>query len=161
MPNHNHQRCINQALQLAADICHKRDLRFTSIRRKTLELVWSSHCAIKAYDILNLLSETGQKTQPPTVYRALDFLVKQGFVHKVESQNAFIGCPHPERRHNCQLLICEKCGTIEELCNEDITSRLTEAAEKHHFQIKNITLELKGICKRCGKHSIFKNDCTS
>ncbi len=151
MPNHNHQLCIDNALKNAAELCRERNVRFTEIRRRVLELVWASHRSIKAYDILSTLSEKGKKPQPPTVYRALDFLVEQGFVHKVESQNAFVGCIHPEHSHNCQLLICEKCGTVEELCNENVTTELTNAAKTKTFRIKNITLEIKGICKNCRK----------
>lgn len=149
MPDHNHKRCIETALRNAAEICRERNVHFTAIRRRVLELVWKSHQAIKAYEVLDLLAKDGRKPQPPTVYRALDFLVEHGLVHKVESQNSFIGCVHPDHGHNCQLLICEKCGIVEELCNEDVTNQLTRSAKAKGFHIKNITLEIKGICPKC------------
>lgn len=149
MCDHDHDNCIENALSDAEKICKERKVRFTKIRRRVLELIWSGHRAVKAYDILKLLSNEGKAPQPPMVYRALDFLVEQGFVHKVESLNAFVGCVHPGCSHNCQLLICEKCGIVEEFCQNDIRKMIEKGAKKKGFKVGNFVLEVMALCPSC------------
>ena len=97
---HDHRVCVKDALEQATAICAKRGARLTPIRRRVLELIWASHKPSGAYDILEALSQEsrGKRIAPPTVYRALDFLLEQGLIHRLESLNAFIGCPHPMRK---------------------------------------------------------------
>ncbi|MDX1710009.1 MAG: transcriptional repressor, partial [Rhodovibrionaceae bacterium] len=114
-PEHDHRHCVEQALGEAADLCRQRGARLTPIRRRVLELVWASHKAVGAYEILDALRSEHAGAAPPTVYRALDFLIAQGFVHRIESLNAFVGCPHPADRHAGQFLICLDCGAAAEL----------------------------------------------
>ncbi|NIN34158.1 MAG: transcriptional repressor, partial [Gammaproteobacteria bacterium] len=73
----------------------QRDVRLTPLRRRVLQLVWRSHEPVKAYDLLQILQSEKKGAAPPTIYRALDFLQEQGFVHKLESLNAYIGCSGP------------------------------------------------------------------
>jgi Fur family zinc uptake transcriptional regulator len=91
-PNHKHAYCLKSALVKVELRCNQRGLRLTAIRRRVLELVWKNHEPVKAYDILEILKTEKKGAAPPTVYRALDFLLQEGFVHKIESLNAYIGC---------------------------------------------------------------------
>ena len=97
MPHdHNHDDCIDAALTAAENHCQALGVNLTAQRRQVLGLVWRSHRPIGAYEIINALAMIdGKRVAPPTVYRALDFLTKQGLIHRVESLNAFIGCPDP------------------------------------------------------------------
>ena len=93
---HDHSRCVAEALAEAEALCAKQGTRLTTLRKRVLELVWASHKPLGAYDILGVLSEEdGRRAAPPTVYRALDFLLENGLVHRIASLNAFIGCVHP------------------------------------------------------------------
>ena len=94
--SHDHAQCIDAALDKAADLCSRRGARLTKLRRRVLELVWQGHAAVKAYDLLGALDRGAGAAKPPTVYRALDFLIAHGLVHRLESLNAFVGCPAPE-----------------------------------------------------------------
>ena len=96
---HDHRHCVATALAAAVERCAASGAQLTPIRRRVLELVWSSHAPIGAYDILAKLAADTGKVQPPTVYRALDFLKAQGLIHRIESRNAFIGCAQPDREH--------------------------------------------------------------
>ena len=90
---HDHSRCVSHALAEAEAICARQGLRLTALRKRVLELVWASHKPLGAYDILGVLSdEDGRRAAPPTVYRALDFLLENGLVHRIASLNAFVGC---------------------------------------------------------------------
>ena len=102
---HDHSHCVHSALSEADVLCAQKGLRLTALRRRVLELVWQSHKPLGAYDILAVLSEQdGRRAAPPTVYRALDFLLDNGLVHRIASLNAFIGCSHPEHAHQGQFL---------------------------------------------------------
>jgi Fur family zinc uptake transcriptional regulator len=146
---HNHSLCVEEALARAEAVCAERNERFTALRRIVLELVWSQHKPIKAYDLLAQLAEHHERPAPPTVYRALDFLREAGLVHKIQSLNAYVGCGQPERAHQGQFLICEGCGTIAELEDENVTSRIDQNAKKVGFKISSGTIEVNGLCRQC------------
>lgn len=151
---HDHAHCISDALSEAQSLCRTRGVKLTPIREKVLELVWQNHQPIGAYDILNILTkQEGRPAQPPTVYRALDFLQEQGLVHRIASINAFIGCPHPEghpeNNHNGCFLICENCRTTVEIDQPEIHQAIQACAESHQFSIKESAIELTGLCPNC------------
>jgi len=114
MAEHDHQGCITTALAVAERLCEERGVRFTPLRRRVLELIWSNHESVKAYDLLDAMKAFDKSAKPATVYRTLDFLLDQGLIHRIESLNAFVGCRQPERRHQLLLLICERCHTVDE-----------------------------------------------
>ncbi len=147
---HDHEKCIEHALIAAREICESRDTRFTPLRRKVLELVWGGHKPVTAYELLDMLSNDGKKrVAPPTVYRALDFLIDEGFVHRLESLNAFIGCPDPSHKHQGHFLICRECRTVTEVNDPELMSRISKAADAHGYTCENSMLEIKGICAVC------------
>lgn len=148
----SHSQCINQALAEAEKICLKRRSRLTPLRKRVLELVWRSHKPLGAYDLLVQLSKDGHKPAPPTVYRTLDFLQAQGLVHKINSLNAFIGCPHPQPGdHNRQFLICRLCGNVAEMHLDNVERAIVSAAKSAAFKVEQQALEIMGICEQCAK----------
>ncbi|BAW80913.1 ferric uptake regulator Fur family [Candidatus Nitrosoglobus terrae] len=148
-PKHDHLRCIHNALAVAEKTCASRGLRLTKLRRRVLELVWNRHRSIKAYDILEHLHQEYQRAAPPTVYRALDFLLQAGLIHRVETLNAYIGCGNPERPHIGQFLLCRHCGTVAELDAPEITDILVREANNLSFQTDCQTVEIRGLCPQC------------
>jgi Fur family zinc uptake transcriptional regulator len=146
---HDHAGCVANALATAEQLCHERGLRFTVTRRRVLELVWQSHKPIGAYDILEVLSQKSKSAAPPTVYRALDFLIEAGLVHRLDSLNAFIGCPDPASRHTGQFLICRQCRSVTELSDNEIESLVAQKAADNGFSAVRQMLEIEGLCKGC------------
>lgn len=147
---HDHSTCVREALATAATICEERGARLTPVRRRVLELIWSSHQAVKAYDLMaQMQGEMAQAAKPPTVYRALDFLMEQGLVHRVDSLNAFVGCPRPGRVHAEQLLICTECGGVGEIDDAAISRAILKATSRLGFRISRQTVELQGVCAAC------------
>jgi len=146
---HDHSVCIQDALDEAERICASRGSRFTKLRRQVLGMVWQGHKAVKAYDLLDQLATEGGSAKPPTVYRALDFLMHEGFVHKIQSLNAYVGCPHPGKKHVSQFLICDRCSGIEEVTSQSMTQEIEAAAHLSKFNISSQTVELHGTCKAC------------
>ena len=131
-------------------MCTRQGLRLTALRRRVLELVWQSHKPLGAYDILAVLSEQdGRRAAPPTVYRALDFLLENGLVHRIASLNAFIGCSHPEHVHQVQFLICRACHVAIELEQSSISDAIINSAKDVGFTVETQTVEVVGLCGSC------------
>ena len=146
---HDHAGCVAAALTTAEQLCRERGLRFTPTRRRVLELVWNSHKPIGAYDILEALGQESRSAAPPTVYRALDFLIDAGLVHRLDSLNAFIGCPNPASRHVGQFLICRECRSVTELSDSDIEELVAQKAAASGFTAVRQMLEIDGLCEHC------------
>lgn len=148
---HDHRSCLAEALAGAEALCAASGARLTALRRQVLEIIWQSHAPIGAYDILDALRKDRHSAQPPTVYRALDFLLAQGLVHRVASLNAYVGCTAPGRRHGAQMLICERCGTVAELEDSHIGDTVASAARSVGFRINSQAVEVVGTCRECAK----------
>jgi Fur family zinc uptake transcriptional regulator len=150
--DHDHRHCIEQAVSTASDLCVQRGVRLTPLRQRVLELVWRSHRPVGAYELLDLLrTEDGRSAAPPTVYRALEFLIEQRLIHRIESLNAFVGCVDPSRPHTAQYLICRKCGVINELEDKAITGAIGHQANRHGFVVHEQTVEIHGLCRTCAE----------
>ena len=147
--DHNHGDCIESALVTAESICKSQGQKLTKVRRRSLELIWQSHRPLGAYQLLAKLAEEGFNSAPPTVYRALDFLLSAGLIHKVESMNAYLGCAHADKAHKGYFLICDACHNVMELEYQDIHNALLAKAKQHGFEIRANTIELTGLCGSC------------
>ncbi len=146
---HDHAHCIASALAQADTLCEQRGARLTKNRRRVLELVWQSHAPVGAYELLERLREDGLSAAPPTVYRALEFLMSQGLVHRIETRNAFVGCPQPQHQHEAQYLLCEACGDAVEIDVGGVRRRIEALAAQHGFTVAAQTIEARGLCRRC------------
>lgn len=133
----------------ARQLCEQKGARFTPIREKVFCLLAATDGAIGAYELLEQLKATEPSAKPATIYRALDFLTEQGFIHKIESSNAFMLCHHFEHHHPAQLLICQQCGHVEELHSNILQQELIHLANAKGFDIHKQTIEARGICARC------------
>jgi Fur family zinc uptake transcriptional regulator len=144
---------LAHALRRAEHLCKERGVRLTKQRRIVLELLCASDKPLSAYEILDLMRATTKNPAPPTVYRALEFLLEQGLVHKLESLHAFVGCSHPDHPHFSQFLICSDCGEVSEMPSESIVQSLQTAEKITGFKTKHPVVELLGSCAQCaGKH---------
>lgn len=141
---------LSQLIARAQSLCEQRGVRLTAQRKRVYEIIVQSKRAISAYDLLDILRETEPQAKPPTVYRALDFLLSQGFVHKVESTNSFIACCLPGHEQHCsQLLICDSCGAVEECHADALSVALQAKAHQVGFAVNHHVVETHGICHTC------------
>ena len=143
-----------QLLSQAHNVCNKRGVRFTPAREQVFTLLANNDGAIGAYDLLEQLKTVDPSAKPATVYRALDFLSKQGFVHKIESINSFLLCHHfSDCNHPVQLLICDTCGHVEEIQSNHLDLALRTMADANGFQISHQIVEAHGECQTCQKNT--------
>lgn len=157
---HDHAQCQADAMERAEALCAGRGVRLTDIRRRVLECLWQSHRPTSAYDILHHLNENQfneagggdpdrKPLAPPAVYRALEFLLEQGLVHRLASLNAFVGCVHPEREHGAQFYICRVCRAVTEVRDADLTAGIRRIADSLGFAIQAPMVEVNGLCAAC------------
>jgi Fur family transcriptional regulator, zinc uptake regulator len=147
---HDHQRCIRVALDQALAVCASRGLRLTDLRRQVLEIVWQSHAPIGAYQILERLAGRRGRVAPPTVYRALEFLTREGLVHRIDSRNAYVGCTTPAQPHQAYFFICRDCGEAAEFHDPALAGSIGRCVQRAGFRLTSATVELAGLCSRCG-----------
>ena len=144
------QHAPAERVALAMSLCSARGVQLTELRRQVLELLWESGRPTGAYELIEVLKLRGSRpVGPPTVYRALEFLISQGFVSKIESQNAYVPCAHPERRHDCLFFICSNCGASVELEDQRLEGLISEDAALIGFSPTRRVVEVEGTCARC------------
>jgi Fur family zinc uptake transcriptional regulator len=138
---------LRRALGSAESKCVATQERLTPPRRRVLELLLESNAPLKAYDLIAAFGASGEPAKPPTVYRALEFLERLGFAHRIESLNAYVPCRLDADGHSAAFLICDCCGAAEEF-EPDFTAQLA-AAQAAGYAVRNVTLEARGRCPAC------------
>ncbi len=146
---HNHAACRAGAMEAARRGCKRRGARLTPTRRRVLELLLENHAALGAYDVLSRLKDEGLGAQPPVAYRALDFLVAQGFAHRIEKLNAYVACAHPGAAHAPAFMICRDCGAVAEMPEDTVTDTLADIASRMGFALEHAVVEAEGLCPGC------------
>jgi len=151
-PDHDHARCAADAIAHAETVCRDRGERFTPLRRQVLQALLSSHRPLGAYDVIELLARGHARPAPITVYRALDFLIEQGLVHRIVSRNAFLACAHNhEDRATVAFLICDRCDAVGEIPAASLARPLIDGARRDGFSPKFTVVEITGTCAHCAK----------
>ncbi len=150
---HDHGACIATALAQAEAECARRGARLTEVRRRVLELIWGSHQPVGAYVLLEALARDGFPSAPPTIYRALEFLLAHGLVHRIERLDSYVGCARPGAPHVGQFLLCAGCGRAAELDDPAIDQAVAAGAARHGFTVRRQTIEVEGLCAACSANS--------
>jgi len=143
------RRTVRMQLEMAAEACARRGAQLTELRRQVLGLILEADGPLTAYQLLDRLRETRKGAVPPTIYRALDFLMAQRLIHKLERLNAFIPCAESGHQHAVQFLICRQCGRVAEIEDHAAADALEHAAEREGFHPGNTVVEIEGTCAAC------------
>jgi Fur family transcriptional regulator, zinc uptake regulator len=139
-------------MTVAEAACAERGQRLTPLRRKVLSVLLGSHQPLGAYDIMERLAPGSPRPAPITVYRALDFLCENGFVHRIESRNAYLACVRPHMTGDLTVfLICERCGAVGEASSPEVAATIKSAACSAGFTPKSPVIEIGGVCTHCGR----------
>ncbi len=149
-PDHDHDRCAAEAIAHAEALCAAKAQRLTPLRRRVLETLLASHSPLGAYEIIERSAARGARPAPITIYRALDFLMDNGLVHRIESRNAFVACVHNHASSDIVVfLICERCGAVGEAPAKSVAEALKSAARAAGFAPQAPVIEIAGICAHC------------
>jgi Fur family zinc uptake transcriptional regulator len=144
---------VDRQLAAAEQACARSNTQLTELRRTVLGLVLQAERPLTAYQLLDRLKETRGRAMPPTVYRALDFLLDNKFIHKVESLNAFVACENGHHEHAIQFLICRGCGQVTEIEDHSVSEALETASRKVGFHPTSTIVEIEGRCAACAAPS--------
>lgn len=138
---------LRRALGAAETRCSQTQARLTPPRRRVLELLLGADAPQRAYDLIAAFGAAGEPAKPPTVYRALEFLERLGFAHRIESLNAYVPCRIEGEGHRAAFLICDCCGAAQEF-EPDLSPALA-AARAAGYDARSVTLEARGFCPAC------------
>ena len=153
-PNCRGRHATAERVALAMSLCDERGVQLTKLRRQILELLWETGRPTGAYELIEALKlRDSRPVGPPTVYRALEFLMSEGLVSKIESRNAYVPCAHPERPHGCVFFVCDQCGTAVEIENPQLEALIDKDARSLGFRIARRVVELRGTCAACSAAS--------
>jgi Fur family transcriptional regulator, zinc uptake regulator len=147
--SHDHAACRGRALAAVTAACAARGLRLTPGRAFVLERLLASHQAMTAYELLDALASAGFTSQPPVVYRALNFLVDNGFAHRIERLGAFAACTEGGPAHAAGFLVCRSCRRVAERALDAVTAGLGDEAAAAGFSVERVVVEVEGLCARC------------
>lgn len=158
--NHGHGDCAHAdvrrtqaplAMAEAEKLCRERGVRLTDLRRSVLAALYETHRPLGAYDLADILAgQSGKRIAPVTVYRVLEFLTEQGFVHRLVTRNAFIACPHQHDAGDVTVfLICARCGGVDEMESQAINTAIGDLLKSSHFTPAAKIVEIDGVCAHC------------
>lgn len=146
---HPSSASITERLQTAERLCQQRGKRLTPIRRMVLEILLRQDRSLKAYELLDEVRRIQSNATPPTVYRALDFLIAEGLIHRLDAVNAWTACRDAEGERHDLLIICTRCGAVAELSDPDLSDQLARRAAQAGFVLSNPETELRALCNAC------------
>jgi len=136
-------------LKKAHEYCETHKLRLTQPREDVLRIIISSDKPLGAYEVLEQLGKTLKNPKPPTVYRAIDFWQEHGFIHRIESLNAFVACDAGHRHKGSQFMICDDCGVVIEAHMCHLPKPFEGSAVENAFTPERWNLEIHGLCQKC------------
>ena len=142
----------DQLLQRAERLCEQRGIRFTPTRRQVFRLLAAHGNAISAYDLLAQLQRTEAHAKPPTVYRALDFLIEHGLAHRIGRMNLFVACRHGSHGNHgapSLFLVCPRCNSVTELEDADVASSLYASLAATGHKLDSNEVEISAVCPQC------------
>ena len=141
---------IDAQLRRTEAICDGRSVRLTPMRRAVYRSLLESARPMTAYDLLDRLSEAqGRRLAPPTIYRALEFLMDQGLLHRLESLNAYVVCEQPGQEHDSVFYVCGRCQRAVEISDGRVGHAVFENAQLLEFTPIRQVVEIHGVCKDC------------
>lgn len=115
-----------------------------------LETLRKDQRPLSAYDLMDKLRDSGIRA-PNTVYRALNRLMADSSVHRLETLNAYVACTQSNFDQDCDPIfaICDNCGNVEEFAAASVTASVNKWAKAKDFALNSITVELRGTCGKC------------
>ena len=142
---------VGEQLRLAETLCAERGRRLTPIRRKVLELLLREGRSLKAYELLEAMRAVHPGAAPPTVYRALDFLMEEGLIHRLDAVNAWTACHDAAGAPHDLLVVCTGCGAVAEVSDPAMSRQLAERVAQTGFALATHETEIRALCPQCQK----------
>lgn len=143
------EREVKQMIKELENLCKEKGMRYTLPRRLTLEVIAASPRPIGAYDVIDEIGKIADRPKPTTVYRAIDFLQQCGFIHRIESLNAFMACHAGHSHEGSQFIVCNECSKVVEIHLYRLPKDLKKIVDDADFKIAHWNTEIHGTCQEC------------
>jgi len=131
---------------------HHERAALTRNQREIMDCLQGERKPLSAYQILDRVRAAGI-SHPPTVYRALNDLIRLGLAHRIESMGSFVACDHDAPvagEHRAGFAICRVCERVTELDLTDKKGRAKlDALAPDAFAVESVSLEFSGLCAAC------------
>lgn len=138
-------------MKSAERLCDTKGLAFTPLRRQVYALIAAEETPVGAYDLLDRLKAERGNAAPVTIYRALDFLLEAGLIHKIDALHAYTACEAEHADHGGMLLVCNGCKNITEMQNPALEAQISETALRYRFHTADGLIEVRGLCADCSR----------
>jgi len=146
-------------LDYAKALCIQQKERLTKPRLEVLKIIAENSKPVGAYAILEELGRCLHFPKPPTAYRALDFWVQKGLIHRIESLNAYVICHADYGHEGSQFMVCDDCGVAIEMHIDELPETLKGNALENTFKPSDWTIEIHGLCNKCQCADRIDNIC--
>ncbi|MDR1607609.1 MAG: transcriptional repressor [Deltaproteobacteria bacterium] len=123
--------------------------KLTRLRRLILDILLGAQEPVKAYDILELARERGQRLTASSVYRVLEYLEAQGLIHRVNALNAYMACLEGPQKHNPLIVICSRCQKTQEIFDETLANSIFQRLSSLGLGLSAASVEIRGLCPQC------------
>ena len=140
---------IAQGLHEAETVCARHKVRLTKLRRAILEILFASETPLKAYDLIELMRDKGERLTPTTVYRTLDFLLQYRLAHRINFLNAYVPCTGSHDEHALLLFVCSECQQAEELDEPALYESMRARLDELGMTLRGNSIEIQGACRKC------------
>ncbi len=148
---HQHRLPAGDALATAArSVFERAGDQWTHLRATVFDVLMRFDRPASAYEITEAVSKAaGRRVTANTVYRILDLFVTGNIAARVESSNAYVANAHPDCRHDCIFLVCDRCGTTRHVDDDGVAADIRAAADRTGFTTLRPVLEMRGLCAKC------------
>jgi len=151
-------RVASKWRELAEARCAATGERLTPARLAVYAELLACDQPVSAYELIALLERRQErKIAPLTVYRHLDFLMRIGIVHRLQSEQSYLPCDHPDHPHDSQFLLCSSCGHVDEVESRGVETMLSQIAGERGFRPDHAIVEIKGVCGACAEGESASN----
>lgn len=132
------------------DELKEKDLRVTSARVAVMDLLESTDKPVDVANIKEYLIVKKIYADDTTLFRIINMFTQRGITKQVsfnEGKFRYELANQKDHHH----LICENCGSIEDVSDCAIPELENDIWKKRQFLVKSHSLEFFGLCKNCQK----------
>lgn len=123
-------------------------MRTSSVDQAILDVLTGEQKHLSSLQIYEEIRGRLPAVNPSTVYRSLERLVQGGKV-SVSDMGTGSGVYELVSDHRHHHLICQNCGRISTIDDEDVGCLFSRIEEKQHFRVITNHLVLFGVCAAC------------
>ncbi|EPY9770966.1 TPA: transcriptional repressor [Klebsiella variicola] len=137
-------------LNQAADLCQKQKGRLTHLRQVVFIIISRAIKGAKAYEILHIIKELIPKAAPPTVYRALNFLMTMNLINKVNTCQTYkVSMPDLDSCGVEAMLVCPRCNKQTRLNDDGLIYQMQKIIADNDFAPLPQLIEIVSLCNQC------------